>query len=272
MLFPDPPVIPLPFLVRTIGQGHLQEPVRRSHGYPAYHWLQVRSGVLRFGFEDALLARPGDGLFLQPDEPHAYLSLSGPLLVDWITFSGSGVAAVLTMGPLNQSGVYRLTSAHRVVSLMERAWQTASEPHPAAGLSVAVYELLLTLAEDAAGARQSSATDRRGRLEPVLQALSHDPAYPWTVPEMAALLGQTPQSLGRQFRDALGCAPLEYLVRLRLGRAQRLLAERPDLRIHEVGKAVGWNDTNYFVRLFRTREGLTPGQFRSLHLGEPATL
>jgi len=272
MLFPDPPVLALPFVVRTIGQGHLQEPVRRPHGYPASHWLQVRSGLLRFGFEEALLARPGDGLFLRPDEPHAYQSLSGPLVVDWITFSGLGVVPLLSVGPLGGSGVYRLTNAHRVISLMERAWRDASEPNPASTLSVAVYELLVTLAEDAAGARQSSATDRRGRLEPVVQALSHDPAYPWTVPEMADLLGQTAQSLGRQFRDALGCAPLEYLVRLRLGRAQRLLVERPDLRIHEVGKAVGWNDTNYFVRLFRIREGLTPGQFRTLHLGEPATL
>ena len=271
MLFPDPPVLPLPFVVRTIGQGHPQEPIRRPHGYPAYHWLQVRSGLLRYGFEETLLARPGDGLFLRPDEPHAYRSPSGPLIVDWITFSGPGVAPLLSLGPLDQSGVYRLTSARRVVSLMERAWQVATQPHPASGLSVAVYELLVTLAEDAAGARQSSATDRRGRLEPVVQALSHDPAYPWSVPEMASLLGQTPQSLGRQFREALGCAPLEYLVRLRLGRAQRLLVERPDLRIHEVAKAVGWNDTNYFVRLFRTREGQTPGQFRALHLGEPAT-
>jgi AraC-like DNA-binding protein len=232
----------------------------------------VRSGILRFGFDELSLARPGDGLFLWPDEPHAYQSLSGPLVVDWITFSGSGVVSLLAAGPLDRSGIYRLTDAHRVISLMERAWQAALEPNSAPKLSVAVYELLLTLAEDAAGTRQSSATARRGRLEPVVQALSHDPAYAWTVPEMAALLGQTAQSLGRQFREALGCAPLEYLVRLRLGRAQRLLVERPDLRIHEVGKAVGWNDTNYFVRLFRTREGLTPGQFRALHLGEPATL
>jgi len=61
---------------------------------------------------------------------------------------------------------------------------------------------------------------------------------------------------------------LEYLVRLRLNRALQLLVERPDLRVHEVGEAVGYPDTNYFIRLFRQREGSTPGQFRSLHLGE----
>jgi AraC-like DNA-binding protein len=28
---------------------------------------------------------------------------------------------------------------------------------------------------------------------------------------------------------------------------------------------VGYPDTSYFVRLFRQREGLTPGQFQQLH-------
>ncbi len=104
-----------------------------------------------------------------------------------------------------------------------------------------------------------------GRLQPVLAALAHRPAHGWDADTLAALIGVTPQHLARLFRRSLGQSPLEYLGRLRLNRALQLLVDRPDLRIHEVGAAVGYPDPNYFIRLFRRHEGRTPGEFRELH-------
>ena len=268
LLFPDSPGVPLPFRLRSLGIGHLQEPIRRPYGYPHHQWLQVRKGALRLGSGDWLeIAHPGDGVYLTPEEPHEYRCEGATeLVVDFFAFDGPGVSEVLNKSPLTRSGVYRLASSAPVVRVLEQAWALATSPSSSGvRLSAFVYELLVTLAEEAAGAGKLSASSRLGRLQPVLAALLHQPSYSWSVGEMASLLGQTPQSLGRLFRKALGQSPLEYLVRLRLNRALQLLAERPDLRVHEVGSAVGYPDTSYFVRLFRQREGLTPGQFQRLH-------
>ncbi|MEI8095546.1 MAG: AraC family transcriptional regulator [Spirochaetales bacterium] len=273
LLFPDAPGIPLPFRLRSLGVGHLQEPIRRPFGYPYHHWLQVKAGVFQLGIGDATeWARVGDGVYLAPDEPHEYRSGGADdLIVDFLAFDGPGIHEVLQSGPLKRSGVYRLATPGLVTGVLERAWHVASSPSSTGAmatglrLSASVYELLVALAEEAAATGELSTSSRLGRLEPVLSALLQQPAHPWTVGEMAALLGQTPQSLGRLFRKALGRSPLEYLVGLRLNRALQLLAERPNLRVHEVGTAVGYSDTSYFVRLFHQREGLTPGQFQQLH-------
>jgi len=270
MIFPDLPGISLPFRLRGIGVGHAQEPIRRPHGYPQHQWLQVRSGRIRLTVDGAgETARSGDGFYLRPDEPHSYASEGeAGALVDWMGFDGSGIEGALAGGPLVRSGVYRLTGTSSVDRVFERTWASASELGvPGARLSACVYDLLMVLTEVAAGLGRSSAASGLGRLEPVLSALSHRPAQPWDVDVLATMIGVTPQHLGRLFRRALGQSPLEYLVRLRLNRALQLLVERPDLRVHEVGAAVGYPDPNYFIRLFRSREGRTPGQFRVLHGG-----
>jgi len=270
MLFPDPSGLPLPFRLRGIGVGHPQEPVRRPHGYPRHQWIQVRSGALKMvvgGREQ--VAPAGDGLYLRPDEAHSYVARGPePALVDWMGFDGSGVEGIVAVGPLTASGVYRLTGAVAVDRVFTLTWAAASDPG-ATGLrlSACVYELLMVLTEAAAGTGGSSVAAGLGRLQPVLEALAHRPAQAWDAATLAALVGVTPQHLGRLFRRSLGQSPLEYLGRLRLHRARQLLAERPDLRIHEVGAAVGYPDTNYFVRFFRAREGCTPGEFRALHTG-----
>jgi len=268
MLFPDLPGIPLPFRLRGIGVGHPQEPIRRPHGYPQYQWIQVRTGPLRLTVgEVEEVARVGDGLYLKPDEPHAYRADGkGESVVDWMGFDGPGVAEALASGPLTRSGVYRLSGTTEVDLAFSRTWAAASHPGATGSrLSACVYDLIMALTEEAAGAGRVSAAAGRGRLHPVLEALSHRPAHPWDADSLAAVIGVTPQHLGRLFRRTLGQPPMEYLGRLRINRALQLLVDRPDLRIHEVGLAVGYPDPNYFIRLFRRHEGRTPREFRDLH-------
>jgi AraC-like DNA-binding protein len=248
--------------------GHQQEPVRRLHGYPHYQWIQVRAGRLRLTLDaGSSVARPGDGLFLEPDQFHSY-EAQGPAktVVDWMAFDGSGVPQALAGSPLVKSGIFRMTSTEGVDLVLSQAWSEASRSSfSSSRLSVFVYGLIMALAEGAVGTGGMSVAAGMGRLEPVLTALALQPARPWDVGTLGALVGVTPQHLGRLFRRALGSTPQEYLIRLRLNRALQLLLERPDLRIHEIGSAVGYSDTNYFIRLFPNREGRTPGHFRALH-------
>ncbi len=267
MLFPELPGLPLLFRLRSIGTGHQQEPIRRLHGYPQHQWIQVRSGSLRLTLgERTGMVRARDGIYLRPNEPHSYVAEPGGATVDWMAFDGPGVEGALDGGPLVRSGLYRLTLTDPVDEAFRRAWAAASAGGASGPrLSACVYDLVMALTEAAAGLGRVSVAAGLGRLEPVLAALTHRPAFAWDVVALAGLVGVSPQHLGKLFRRALGQSPMEYLVRLRLNRALQLLVERPDLRIHEVGEAVGYPDTNYFIRLFRQREGQTPGQFRLLH-------
>jgi AraC-like DNA-binding protein len=64
------------------------------------------------------------------------------------------------------------------------------------------------------------------------------------------------------FAAEFGAGPIQYLKRLRIERACWLLSN-PYLRVHEVAEACGYDDVNYFTRLFRQVLGIAPGRWRA---------
>lgn len=63
------------------------------------------------------------------------------------------------------------------------------------------------------------------------------------------------------FKEQFGITPLEYINRERIKLAKQLLADNSN-SISQVSMRCGFNDTNYFVRLFRNAEGITPGAYQ----------
>lgn len=66
-------------------------------------------------------------------------------------------------------------------------------------------------------------------------------------------------SLTRMFKQELGISPMEYIIRQRIVKAKELLKNTKSVK--EACFGSGFNDVNYFVRIFKSREGLTPGAF-----------
>ncbi|HEX5149900.1 MAG TPA: AraC family transcriptional regulator [Parafilimonas sp.] len=64
------------------------------------------------------------------------------------------------------------------------------------------------------------------------------------------------------FKEQFGITPLEYINRERIKLAKQLLAD-PKNTISEVSYQCGFSDINYFVRLFRKTEGITPGTYKN---------
>jgi AraC-like DNA-binding protein len=65
----------------------------------------------------------------------------------------------------------------------------------------------------------------------------------------------------RLFQRVLGVTPHQYLLRLRLARAARLLADA-SLSVTDVALEAGFADLSNFVRTFRRAAGVPPGEFR----------
>ncbi len=67
--------------------------------------------------------------------------------------------------------------------------------------------------------------------------------------------------LSKLFKENKGVTFVNFLADRRLEKARTLLKET-DLSIKEITAEVGYNDQNYFSRLFRNKFGVTPSDFR----------
>lgn len=69
--------------------------------------------------------------------------------------------------------------------------------------------------------------------------------------------------LSRIFREKFGDSITQYLLKLKITQAKKLL-RFTDLSIEEISLECGMSDANYFSRIFKKIEGTTPGQFRKM--------
>ena len=81
-----------------------------------------------------------------------------------------------------------------------------------------------------------------------------------TLEEIARYIGISPQHFSKIFKEETGINYIEWLTNLRLDIAKRLLAEGGKT-VKEVCYQVGYNDPNYFSRIFRKIVKISPTEF-----------
>ena len=65
------------------------------------------------------------------------------------------------------------------------------------------------------------------------------------------------------FRRETGRSIIDYLIEIRITEAKRLIFEG-EISLSAVSEAVGFDDYNYFSRVFKKRTGYTPNEYRKL--------
>lgn len=92
----------------------------------------------------------------------------------------------------------------------------------------------------------------------------------YACPDILACLveraGLSEKSFTRRFKAATGHAPLDYVQRLRIEEAKELL-ETTAAPVDAIGRAVGYEDTSFFRRLFKRQTGVTPARYRQRFAG-----
>lgn len=98
----------------------------------------------------------------------------------------------------------------------------------------------------------------------IAAALRHIREYACDGLDVESILKVIPLSrsvLERRFSQILGSSPKAEILRIRLDRVCRLLAES-DLSLAEVAEKAGFEHPEYMSRLFKKKMGITPGEFR----------
>jgi AraC family transcriptional regulator len=111
-----------------------------------------------------------------------------------------------------------------------------------------------------------SARDRRRAVEAALWIDAHS-GQQVDLEAAADEAGLSPFHFLRLFANVLGVTPHQYLVRSRLRRAARLLAD-DKLAITDIAYDVGFGDLSNFVRTFHRAAGASPRRFRAAAKGD----
>lgn len=102
-------------------------------------------------------------------------------------------------------------------------------------------------------------------------ALSHVVAYirerlsnRLTMKELTSTACMSSSSFYRYFKREIGMSPIEFILKERIKYAKSLL-KNPFIQVNQVCFEAGFEDCNYFIRVFKKYEGITPKQYQQCY-------
>ena len=146
--------------------------------------------------------------------------------------------------------------ASLLTRLMEHSWDGAAEPADSAGPGQTAE------AAERSG-RRISRKNKKQNLQELKEYLDEHYASRITLDMLSERFFINKFYLTRIFKEQFGESVTEYLLQVRITQAKQRL-RFTDQSIEEIAHACGMHDANYFSRLFKKVEGVTPGEFRRL--------
>lgn len=133
-----------------------------------------------------------------------------------------------------------------------QSWLASGHTASVPGSDQVLSELLMAGVE-------SPVVDRR--IESVREWMSQHFAEAVSLPQLAALACLSVRQFSARFRQATGQSPQQYLISLRLEKAQALL-QQTDMSLQQISDAVGYTSLSAFSHRFRQRFDVSPGYYR----------
>jgi len=232
------------------------------HSHPCDEIVLVTRGVCSVDVAGTRLCGHSGSLFVLPrDTPHDQRN--------------QGLVHTTYIGFL--AGIHKNVRAPRVVELepagAEARWiedvfalqrQAPQHEHAAQPEQSAMQGLLLAILERVNQVEQRSVKvqEYHPAVAQVIERFEADLKVFYSLEDLSRLTHFSSSHLTTLFNRQFGCGPLRYQQNLRLSRALALLRD-PYLSINEIAAQVGYNDANYFARLFGQRYKQSPTRWRS---------
>lgn len=257
-----------PLYVTSAGCWYNQEPMIRETGFPDYQWIQTLKGTGQLNVNGTTYTvQEGQGMLLFPDERHEYKPVREPWSVQWVTFNGKHMADMLASMRFDTSTVLYVTNPDIILTKMQSILTVLQTEDPFRGVECSAlgYQLLLDLFLYASHSEVRSKRQHVEQLAPIFAYIEEHYNQPISLRQLADQLQVSPQHTCLLFQQTLGLRPFAYLTKFRLRKAKELLLQQWDMEVRDVARQVGYEDTSYFIKLFKKQEGLTPSSFRKAH-------
>lgn len=190
--------------------------------------------------------------WLFPSVEHSYGPTAAGWSERWVLFAGGAASAYEELGMLDRRRPAEAVSAApaRAFERLLRVCARDDDPQRDAAAAAATHELLIAAAR---------ARDTGGSA--VLAGLRAGALQPRSISEHARALGLSVAALRAAVQHEAGCSPKQFLLQVRLSEAKTLLADS-DLAVARIATRVGYDDADYFSRLFTRHVGVAPSAFR----------
>lgn len=140
----------------------------------------------------------------------------------------------------------------------------SNDPFKEYQVDLILRELVLTMLklQNLTGLRKEYITHtNRSPFHAVLSYIASHLSADIRIEELCRVACMSKSSFYRAFTEEYGITPVQFILEERLKYA-KLLLDNPEVSVKEAAYASGFNDPNYFSRMFRKMQGISPSEYR----------
>lgn len=246
--------------------------VKRSQGSGDYLFLHFLT-TYRIRIDGRIYIREaGDCIIYEPNIKQEY---SGDGIIsfgnDWVHFSGKVVKPFLEQLELPVNTLFAPRMAAFIPSLLReiRLEMTSRNLHWEVSAELKLRSFLVELSRAVNGEhvvrlapRNEELHEKLNRLRLVMQERC---AEKWDLDRMAEMVHMSRSSFATVYRNLFSKSPVNDIIDMRLNLSKNYLDDT-DKRVTEIAYLCGFSDVYYFCRLFKKREGMPPGNYRTQNI------
>lgn len=126
----------------------------------------------------------------------------------------------------------------------------------------ALKELLIRLMQTQARSMvERNIVKNKSRIGFVVDYIKRNLHQKLSIESIAKLAYVSKSNFFKMFKDELGTSPNDFILQERISKAKELLATQNSIK--ETAYQTGFSDTNYFTRVFKQLEGITPKSYQN---------
>lgn len=238
---------------------------QREH-LPSYLFFIVTSGqgTLKYNGTEYPLSQ-GQCVFIDCQSPYTHTTDINLWNLKWIHFYGSNMSSIYAHY-VEQGGLPVVTP--KSIDDFETIWEkimvaaTDSDYIRSMVINENLNALLTRIMQNSRNSQsQVHISEKRRNLQDVKQYLDEHFQEKITLDNLADHFFMNKHYLGRIFHEQFGASVNNYIIYLRVSHAKHLL-RFTNLTIEEIANNCGIYDANYFSRMFKKIEGVSPRVFR----------
>ena len=101
-------------------------------------------------------------------------------------------------------------------------------------------------------------------LQPAVDILLLNKDRMYTLKELSEIVHISSGYLSKLLKEEFGISFSQLYPQIKIEWSKKLL-EQTDLHVAEISEKLGFEESSYFIRIFKKREGITPLKYRSIH-------
>lgn len=248
--------------------GHFWGPAIRDHYI--IHYILDGKGTFTVGNNTYTLGKY-DGFLICPDTIVYYQAdFNQPWSYAWVGFHGFKAASYLKQAGLDSHNpIFRYDRDDFLKDCLMRmvAAKQLSKGKEIRLLGL-LYEFLSQLVETSESTLSCKNNTKEEYVKKAMEHIAMNYSRSTSVAEIARSVGIDRSYLYSLFNEFVNTSPQEYLIRFRVEKACELMSTA-SLNISNIACSVGYNDPLMFSKAFKKVKGMSPRNYRKVHLGSP---